>query len=63
MSGIPVLEAEGVGTAEGMRTMGRVLSIPGRPMRDMTESVGDLIPSLIVEAPKEDFRLIATLGV
>lgn len=62
-TGIPVLEIDGVGTPEGIRTMGRAKSMLDAPIRDITESAGDLIPSLIVEAPIEDFRLIAMLGV
>ena len=63
MRGNPVRESDGVGTAEGIRTMGRLVSMPGTPMRDMTDSAGDLKPSLIVDPPMDDFLLIAMLGV
>lgn len=63
MIGKPVLEIDGVGTADGIRTTGRVLSAPGTPMRETIESTGDLMPSLKVDAPMDDFRLMAMLGV
>lgn len=63
MSGRPVLEIDGVGTADGIRTIGRVPSSPGAGARDMIDSVGDMKPSLMVDAPIDDFRLMAILGV
>lgn len=62
----PRCDKDGGGPAEGMRTMGRLGSTTGKPIlpiRDMIESAGDLTPSLMVEAPMDDFRLMATLGV
>jgi hypothetical protein len=61
--GSPVREIDGVGAPDGIRTTGRTPSIPEPPMRDMIDAAGDPIPSLKVDAPNEDFRLMAILGV
>jgi hypothetical protein len=48
--------------AEGSRTIGRGPSIPIIMFRELEEPAGDRTLSLAAP-PKEDFRLIATLGV
>jgi hypothetical protein len=63
ISGRPVRDNDGVGTADGILTIGLEASTPGIAMRDMTDSAGDRSPSRMVEPPSDDFRLIATLGV